>query len=62
MVKCNQKMYDTISDYDFARIREGLGIGVVSFQAKTGCVCNGEVNDLLPQNFMVPPPLQELRD
>ena len=24
MVKCNHKMYDTISDFDFARIREGL--------------------------------------
>ena len=24
MVKCNQKMYNAISDFDFARIREGL--------------------------------------
>ena len=24
MIKCNQKMYKIISDYDFARIREGL--------------------------------------
>ena len=30
MVKCNQKMYDTISDFDFARIREGLVGGLVS--------------------------------
>ena len=29
MSKCNQKTYDIISDYDFARIREGLVVVAV---------------------------------
>ena len=31
MIKCNQKKYDTILDFNFARIREGLMDGRVTF-------------------------------